>query len=153
LSKASNQTLTLLSMVNGALKVMGDQGLLTNETIATALYTMELCEKIIHDYPATGDEDKNAAWMHARMKEWSVAVGEDGRQWNATELITMSLNFIEDIILAVKRKDVVEQLIYLRAGLWGMAGLILAAEMDEHRWLDSATGLTNTIYRIIEFSI
>ena len=118
MSKASNQTLTLLSMVNGALKVMEDRDMLTSGIVATAHYTRELCENIIHNYPATGDEKKNAAWMHARLKEWSAAVGETSRQWNATELVTMSLNFVEDLVVVVQRKDVIEQLVDLRAGLW-----------------------------------
>ena len=80
MSRASNQALTLLAMVNGALKVMETSGMLTEKTIGTALYTRELCEKTIHAYPATGDEKKNAVWMHDRIKEWSSAIKESERE-------------------------------------------------------------------------
>lgn len=151
MSLATNQTLLLLAVVSGAFKVMLGHDLLCDKTKHTAAYGQDVCERIIHDYPATGDEKKNLLWMHRHLKTWSEMIDETHKVWTPLVLTTMSLNILEDLMVTIKRSDILRQLDDLRAPLIGLSGVLVDQVGDEFVSFAEADEYLEKMYKLIEF--
>lgn len=152
MSLASNQTLLLLSMVNGSLKIMDVNGMHSPQTENTGMYASDLVESIIHRYPATGDERKNLKWMHDKLKRWSVMINEIDKEWPVLVLATMSLNIMEDLVGLIKNKAVLDDLCTLRDAFISMSEYMIGQVGDEFVHFSEADDLLNRMYSLIEFS-
>lgn len=152
MSRATNQTLILLSMVAGAFKVMLGEGLLDETTQHTAAYGQDVCERIIYDYPATGDERKNAEWMHVQLRHWSRLIDETHKRWTPLVLSTLALNIVEDLMQVIGRKAVLERLDVLRGALIALSSPLIDQVGDEFASFEDADRCLGEMYRLIEFS-
>ena len=154
MSNATNQTLLLLSMVNGCLKIMEFEDMLCDSTRATHMWASEQVEKIIYKYPATGDEGKNLKWMHTNLQAWSRTIEETDKTWNPCVLVSLSLHILEDLAWKIKNIDTLFDIKDLRESI-----IALSAEVgkevgpkQEFIGLEEADELLGKMYELIGFS-
>jgi len=151
MSNATNQTLLLLSMVNGALKILEFEDILCESTRATSYYAGDLVEALIHRYPASGDEQKNYRWMHEHLQEWSGLVDDTGKTWNPIVLVELSLNILSDLADKIKNIDVLFDIKDLREAMKALSAEMGKETSDEFILLDEANCLLEQMYRLIGF--
>lgn len=155
MSRASNQSLLLLSMVNGCLLIMEAEKMLTDDTRATHMWASDQVQALIRHWPATGDMQKNAKWMHDQLVAWSALIHEQDKAWSACSLVNLSLHILEDLASVIKNsaklfglRDLRESVIALSAEVGKQAGA-----KEEFLSLEEADDVLKKMYRLIGFSL
>lgn len=153
MSLATNQTLLLLSMVNGCLKIMEAEEMLCDTTRATHMWASDQAEQIIYKYPATGSEKKNARWMHDQLQAWSWMIGETDKAWTPCVLVNLSLHILEDLAGRIRNIDTLFDIKDLRESMIALSNEVGkdAGPKDEYLSLVEADALLGQLYTLIGF--
>ena len=153
MSRASNKSLLLLSMVHGAVKLLIDSGYLEDLNIADTLkYSDTLSEKVIHDFDASGNEKKNMQWMMKHLAIWKEMIDEPSIDWPPVVLVTMAGNIMEDLTSVLKNKKKLELINPLTGSIQVLQGYIEADSMEEeHELMSLSSELLYKMYNLIEF--
>lgn len=153
MSKATNQTLLLLSMVHGATKLLIQDGFDRDESVgATLLYADELSQQVIHDYKASGNEQKNFKVIKAHLDTWKSMIDEPSINWPPVVLITMAQNIMEDLLSVIKNPIALDSMTPLAECIRALAKNIeVKSTEDEFTFIFQADALLRKMYDVIEF--
>lgn len=152
MSKATNQTLILLSMANGAMVVMIDNDMVDGEVKEKVLAVTALIDDLLEKYPATGDPFKNMEWIRNHFSLWSKLINEQEKTWTPFVLTSMALFIITDLAEKINNRDVLKVLNSIRDSLYGLSDMLVADESDEFVPLEEADDLIRKFYNIIGFN-
>lgn len=153
MSKSSRNTILLLSMIHGALKLLIQDGLTEREDIGSLLlYANDYSEEVIQKYPSTGDEKKNLKQMIYYLNIWKKMIDEPTINWPNVVLVTMSQNIIEDLLSIVQNTEKRTLLEPLAECVRALAKKIEAESItEEYKYLEQSNEVLYKMYDLIEF--
>ena len=103
MSKATSQTILLLSIVYGGLGLLVADWFDQNEKIgSTLLYSKDLAQSIIDSYEETGNRSKNYKWIEAKHAEWKSNFNEETIFWPPVTNITLIQSIIDDLMVVIE---------------------------------------------------
>lgn len=114
MSKATNQTVTLLSIMAGIMKTLRETQAFGRVDMQQALDTafQDICDAVLL-WPCSGDEVKNLAWRQARFTEWTQFVEEDKSEYNTAMMLSICDRIVCDLQARIKdpqKLQVIQQL-------------------------------------------
>lgn len=153
MSKATSQTILLLSIVYGGLNLLIADNFDQNEKIgSTLLYSKELAQKIIDDYAETGNRSKNYKWIETKHNEWKSNFDEKTIFWPPVTNITMLQSIIDDLMVVISNNEKRNALQPLADCIHAMAREIEAENLEEEYKLMSLAGeLIDKLYKTLDF--
>lgn len=155
MSKATNQSLLLLSIVYGSFKLLIDNEVKEKgreDISGTLYYACELANNIIRDFKATGDERKNFMWMEKQLVFWKLLINEAEVEWDSFILITVAQSILEDLLSIIRDKEKVDALQQLREVVNALSNSIESKSLaEESKHIDMITDFLKKLYTVIEF--
>lgn len=149
MSLATRQAMLMLSMVNGALKLLGAEESVPDDVRPTILWANGFCREVLDRYPETGDPVKNGRWMREHLLEWDRIGSDKMIRWHPGVVATFALNFVEDLLGKISN-SAREDLETLRDALSSISYFFTDGEEDVV--FDEATEVTEELYSVICFS-
>lgn len=105
MSKASRQSLALLAVACGALKVMeSEKFFVPRRTIAAVSELRVDLEQVVKVYPASGDGPEVVEWMMTKLGPWQEELDRMVAAWSPITLITMTEQLLVDLSAVTRNK-------------------------------------------------
>lgn len=119
MSKASRQSLALISVVHGGVRAVQQCFSLGGE-FAEIVKAADLAVKeVVIWWPTSGDEAENQAWIAAKLQAWETVLAAMPQKWTILANISVSMTILSDLYDKVRckgKKDALHFLfVYLRA--------------------------------------
>lgn len=149
MSLATRQAMLMLSMVNGSIKLIGNEPSLPPDVAPTVLWADGFCRELLDRYPETGDRRKNGRWMKEHLAKWDRIGADKMIRWHPGVVATFALNFVEDLLGKINNQAK-SDLETLRDALIRISYFFTDGEDDVI--FDEATQVTEELYSVIGFS-
>ena len=151
MSRASRQSLALLAIVHGIWCTI-DSYNLAPELAPTVQYGKEVSEKVVIEFPESGDPVKNRKWIEDRVEEVDRVLNGSDEEYELATLSSIMLHILSDLYSVIKDKKKVELLNLDFEAADGFNEQI-DPYGDQFKYYDKADKLVAKIYRILEFSV
>ncbi len=151
MSQASKQSIALLAVIHGCFKTI-DSYELAPELTPTIHYGLEVSEKCIHDFPETGNQEKNLKWMVDKIHCIDDDLNKSESVYTMIVLTSLSHQIITDLSEKIQDRaklkllEVVEEVIYAVSDQ-------IDKKKDQFSAYEEADKILNKLYGYLEFSI
>jgi hypothetical protein len=97
MSRASRQSLALISVVHGGIRAVQQCFTLGDEfAVMVKLADTRVQDVVIH-WPTSGDEAANQAWIAEQLHEWGVVLESMPQKWTIMANVSISLTILADL--------------------------------------------------------
>ena len=154
MSKATNQTMLLLSIVHGAYSLICDDSKDNPELNMLSSNAKTMSQEIINTYDETGDANKNTKKMLEYHKLWKDMIDEPNIDWPMYVLAIMAETIMTDLTSIIRNKTTSKML----SPLYGMSMTItcLADTVtleEEYQHIETMKDVLKKLYKIIDFNV
>lgn len=150
MSKASNQTITLLAVINGIFITIDDWKL-APELAPTVDWGMEICKECIEKFPETGNPQKNYKWMQNKLRESEEFLGtKAGNLYSSIVLSAIANHIITDLMERIKDPKKLELLIPIDEVVQGL-NFQLDPKGSAFDAYEEADNHLSKLYKLLEF--
>lgn len=149
MSLATRQAMLMLSMVNGSIKLIGNEPSLPPEVAPTVMWADDFCKEVLGRYPETGNPIKNRHWMKEHLAKWDRIGADKMIRWHPGVVATFALNFVEDLLGKINNQAKAD-IETLRDALIRISYFF--TDGQDEIVFDEATQVTEELYQVIGFS-
>jgi len=155
MSRSTNQTILLLSVVSGAYILLVEAGLDKHPEVGETLIVADkLAKKAVHTYKETGNGRKNFKWIVDQHRTWKEMINEPAINWPNVVLTNMAMTIMEDLTSIIKDKKMLELLNPLYGCALTLANQIYAESLeDDIKYIEMMKDVLGKMYKIIEFPV
>lgn len=150
MSKASRQSITLLAIIHGCFKSIEDYNI-AGDAAPTILYGAEVSERVVRDYPETGDSNKNIRWVTQKMHDIDGLLNNKKSLYSMTVLTALSHQIITDLIEKVRDRKKLVLLNELEEIIYNVSDLI-DPKKDQFDAYEESDRILKKLYKLLEFS-
>lgn len=151
MSKATNQSVVLLSVVGGILTRI------RNYKMFSAIYMRKHVEEtyvkviwVMNDWPKTGNNDSNLRWIYKKLDKWGEHLGDLNNFRNLGVFASICTRCLSDLESQVKDKEKIKLLVKLKADLEKIHSFV-DPEGRNFAHYEKADELMDVLYKIIEW--
>ena len=151
MSLATRQTILILTMVSGSMRMIQNSGNTDCEREITAAETE--CTWLANYLYKQVDMAKVKRWISAKKKEWAAtgeALAMD--EWHPSVLSTMALNYCEDLLQVEGNEFVRKCITGIRNKLTSVSYHFAEANDYNEKHFEEASHMTEEVYSVIGFS-
>lgn len=151
MSQATRQTITLLSVVSGSMKLMAQDKQCDPALSNKLLWGMEESSGVTCNYPSTGDERKNMLWSLSRLKQWEEYLSTIPSSLQFKTLMYVCDHIMTDLTTKIKNPTIQYQLAPLTEACKTIIDVV-DPQQSMFESMEQADTAINQLYSLIGFS-
>jgi len=149
MSLASRQSISLLAVVHGCFKTM-DTFNLSGDLAPTVLYGIDVSEKVIHNFPETGNRKSNLKWMTEKIHQIDDDLNKSKSVYTMIVLMSLALQIIIDLSEKIKDKAKLKQLSEIEEVIFAIRDAI-DPKWDHDEAYKEADRILDKLYGLLGF--